>query len=98
MNTLPPGTIPQPRVWIGLDVSKATLDACLLRPMGQTHAKQFPNTPSGHTLLLRWVRHLAPGVVHHFCLEATGSYSTAIALFLAEADACVSVVNPTRLR
>lgn len=98
MNTRPRDTIEQPRVWIGLDVSKATLDACLMRPTNQTHAKQFPNTATGHAHLLRWVTRLAPDVVQHFCLEATGSYSTAIALFLAEADVFVSVVNPARLR
>jgi transposase len=36
--------------------------------------------------------------MYHFCLEATGSYSTAVALFLAEAKQFVSVVNPAQLR
>src|SRR5690348_1437658 len=31
------------------------------------------------------------------CLEATGAYSEALALFLAEADQTVSLVNPFRI-
>lgn len=88
----------QPSVWIGLDISKATLDACLLRPNGKSTAKQFANDASGHLKLLRWAEHLAGEARAHFCLEATGSYSQDVALFLAEAEQRVSVVNPARIR
>jgi transposase len=30
---------------IGIDVSKAALDACLLAPDGKAREKAFPNTP-----------------------------------------------------
>lgn len=87
-----------PWVWIGLDVSKDTLDVCLLRSTGKSSAKQFSNDASGHTKLLRWAGHLDPDATAHFCLEATGSYSQGVALFLAEAEQLVSVVNPARIR
>jgi transposase len=84
-------------VWVGLDVSKDTLDACLLRVSGKSTARQFGNDAAGYTKLLRWVEHLAPeATAHataHFCLEATGPYSQAVALFLAEAEQRVSVVD-----
>lgn len=83
--------------WIGLDVSKDTIEVCLLRANGKTHFKQFPNTASGHTKLLRWTQHLDEGGTSHFCMEATGSYSNAVALFLAEAEQKVSVMNPARI-
>lgn len=34
--------------WIELDVSKGTIEVCLLRESGKAHFKQFPNTSSGH--------------------------------------------------
>jgi hypothetical protein len=44
--------------WIGLDVSKDTIEVCLLRENGKTHFKQFPNASNGHAKLLRWTQHL----------------------------------------
>jgi transposase len=86
-----------PMVWIGLDVSKDTVDACLLRQSDKRTAKQFPNDAAGHAKLLRWVEQLAPDARAHFCLEATGSYSNGVALYLAEQEQRVSVVNPSRI-
>ena len=61
--------------------------------------KEFPNTQEGWTKLRGWVHQLSnagrPGaLVVHYCMEATGSYSTPLAVFLAEKGARVSVVNP----
>lgn len=84
--------------WIGIDVSKDTLDVCLLRATGKEKHKQFSNDASGHAKLLRWVQHLAGQEVCHFCLESTGSYSTAVAHFLAEAEQRVSIANPARIK
>ncbi len=53
--------------------------------------------PKGH-LLLRWVQHLVAQQPCHFCLESTGSYSTGLAQFLAEAEQPVSLVNPARIK
>lgn len=83
--------------WIGMDVSKDTIEVCLLRESGKMHFKQFSNEESGHLKLLRWAQHLAPDTTIHFCLEATGSYSNSLALFLAEAEQAVSVMNPARI-
>lgn len=85
-------------VWIGLDVSKDTLDVCLLRATGKEKHKQFSNDAAGHAKLLRWVQHLAGEEVCHYCLESTGSYSMAVAHFLAEAEQRVSIVNPARIK
>ena len=89
-------------LWIGIDVSQDTLDVCVLRPNGKvTHKvthKSFTNDPAGHTKVLRWIEHLKSATdVVHFCLEATGSYSQALALFLTEAEQRISVVNPARI-
>lgn len=86
-----------PVVFIGLDVSKDTLDVCLLLE-NKRHEKQFANSAAGHRQLLRWTQALAKGVLGHFCLEATGPYSQGVALFLVEKEQKVSVVNPARIR
>jgi transposase len=84
--------------WIGIDVSKDTLDACLLREQGKPLHQQLKNEPTGFAKLLRWGQHHAPDTPLHFCLESTGAYSTALALYLAEAGQKVSVVNPFRVK
>jgi transposase len=83
--------------WIGLDVSKESIEDCLLRDSGKAHFKQFSNDASGHSKLLRWVHHLDENGSSHFCMEATGSYSHEVALFLAEGEQKVSVLNPARI-
>jgi transposase len=52
----------------------------------------------GFAKLLRWVGSQVPKARGHFCLEATGAYSQALAQFLAEADQTVSVVNPAWIK
>jgi len=58
---------------------------------------QFPNNQKGHVKLLKWAKRLAGNSTIHFCMEATGSYGDAIALYLAEAGHLVSVINPYRI-
>lgn len=85
------------QAWIGIDVSKATLDAYLLAASGGGHIGQFTNDPSGFSKLLKWAKRHSADACGHFCLEATGAYSQEIALFLAERNEHVSVVNPYRV-
>jgi transposase len=82
----------------GIDVSKDTLDACLLLPDGKVKEATFANDPKGHAALLAGADRHAAGSATHFCLEATGPYSEAIATHLADAGRHVSVVNPTRIK
>lgn len=84
-------------ICVGLDVSKDTLDACLLKD-GKRHEKQFANDEAGQRKLLNWAQTLAGDSTCHFCLEATGPYSQSVALFLVEQQQAVSVINPARIR
>src|SRR5262245_41177592 len=82
----------------GIDVSKDTLDAALLGPDGRTWARRFANAPAGFAALLAWAeRHAAGGTVH-YCMEATGPYSAALAEHLHAAGLLVSVANPARVK
>ena len=83
---------------LGIDVSKATLDACVLGPDGRAKGAAFAHDARGHAALLAWADRPAPEGGLHFCLEATGPYSEAPARALADAGRLVSVVNPTRVR
>jgi transposase len=81
---------------LGIDVSKATLHLALLMPGDKLRQKTCANSPAGFHDLTTWLaRHTADAV--HACLEATGSYGDAIALFLYDAGHTVSVVNPSML-
>ena len=92
------GTASTATHFAGIDVSKDTLDAGLLGPTGATRGKRFANTPAGHAALLAWADRQAAGGDIHFCMEATGPYSAAIATFLHAAGRVVSVVNPARVK
>jgi transposase len=86
-------------IWsIGVDVSKAKLDAALLKPDGKYRSKVFTNEASGFQHLLQWIQANVPldeaGVRVQVCMEATGSYHEALALFLVDHGLALSVVNP----
>lgn len=83
---------------VGIDVSKDTLDTCLILSGGRTKEAAFGNDPKGHAALLAWADRHAKGHALHFCMEATGPYSEAPATHPADAGRLVSVVNPTRVK
>jgi transposase len=85
---------------LGIDVSKAKLDVALLKADGKYRCKVFANDAAGFASLLLWLRSHVPKdhadvqADVHVCLEATGSYHQALALFLTDQGVSVSVVNP----
>ena len=81
---------------LGLDISKDTIDACLLDARGEV-SKKVSNRPKGFVQLQRWLRNRRVGEVH-VCMEATGSYFEAVAEALADAGYLVSVVNPAQIK
>jgi transposase len=81
---------------LGIDVSKKTLEAALIFN-NKTLSKQFKNSSGGFNLLVAWLQSLHITKVHA-CLEATGSYSEAVALFLHEHGHRVAIVNPLRIK
>lgn len=82
--------------YLGIDISKATFDVALLG--GQQRERcQFANNQSGFEQLGRWLPQKGAKQVHA-CLEATGRYWVALALFLHEQGQGVSVVNPKLIK
>lgn len=81
---------------LGLDVSKSKVDVALLVD-GKLKHKKITNNPAGFDQLALWLTRQKVDTVHA-CLESTGSYSEALAIFLADQGHDVSLVNPARVK
>jgi transposase len=78
---------------LGIDIAKAKFACALLLPEGKVRHKSCANTPAGFADMGTWLRRQQ--VTHvHACLEATGRYGEALALWLHAAGHVVSLVNP----
>jgi transposase len=84
------------RAYLGIDIAKRKFDVALMRPDRKIRAKAIPNTPTGHRELLTWLARHHDGPIHG-CMEATGTYGTALAEALVDAGHIVSVVNPAAI-
>lgn len=86
------------RVCIGIDVAAETVCAAALGGS----SRSFANAPAGYRALWQWARNKAAGSPLHFCLEATGVYSIALAQALqargrrVKTAVTVSVLNPAQ--
>ena len=83
-------------MFLGIDVSKKTLDVALLSDNSKPQHKVFANDAAGHAQLLTWLEQHSSGAVH-VCLEATGTWATDVALALHAAGHRVSLVNPAQI-
>jgi transposase len=81
---------------LGLDISKETIDACLLSD-GAELAQKVSNNAKGFAQLKKWLENRRVKDVH-VCMEATGSYFEAVAEYFADRAFTVSVVNPAQIK
>lgn len=79
-------------VYLGADVSKATIDCRLLN-----QAFTISNDLGGFTQLLSRFKRLKADQVHVVC-EATGGYQNKLVAFLHDKSVAVSVINPRQVR
>lgn len=78
---------------LGIDIAKAKFVVVLRTADGKRRRKSCPNTTVGFAELAAWLQR--QHVTHvHACLEATGTYGDALAVWLHDAGHRVSVVNP----
>jgi transposase len=80
------------RIAIGLDVSKLTVDACLLLSNGKKQSITIDNTNSGFVHLASFLHGLTVENIHA-CLEPTGRYSRPLSNFLSSLGIKTSLVN-----
>lgn len=78
--------------YVGVDVSKATLDVVI---WGRQEVRQYRNHPDGTQELAAWLADQAVGGV---IVEATGGLEQLLVCELRVAGIPVSVVNPKRVR
>jgi transposase len=78
---------------LGIDISKETADFCFRREGKSVH-RTFENRPAGFRRLARWLENFKCQQIY-CCMEATGRYWEALALFLHQSGHIVSVVNPS---
>jgi len=79
-------------IFIGIDVSKATLDVAVWHT---EEARTFENNPAGHATLVVWLRDIKPALV---VLESTGGLEMPAVSEMALAALPVAVVNPRQVR
>jgi transposase len=82
--------------FLGIDLSKETFHAYLLDDRAGAK-KVFPNARNGFEQLTIWLKN-RQAVDVHICMEATGPYWEALALYLHGLEQRVSVVNPARIK
>jgi transposase len=86
-----------PNISVGVDISKAKFDAAILFSDNKVKTKKFENKHVGFVEMLAWLK--KHGVLEaHICMEATGVYGEALAIYLSEAGYRVSVVNPAQIK
>lgn len=81
------------KLYVGIDVSKETLDVTLRWEGHNREHRVVSNDASGIRQLIQWlVKQKASAI--HACLEATGAYGDAVAEQLHGQGYAVSVINP----
>jgi transposase len=82
---------------LGIDIAKLKFNVCLIQQSGKLKHKLFPNNATGFEQLREWLSRQGIRQVYA-CLEATGTYGEALALFLHEAGHSVSIINPAAVK
>src|ERR1041384_993866 len=90
------------KFFIGIDVSKATLDIALLdanHPMSTSH-QQVSNDDAGIEQMLLWLQQNKDFSIKDslFCLEHTGMYNYPLLQLFSQQDASVWVENPIQIK
>jgi transposase len=90
-------------LFIGIDISKATLDVCVLSPLDtmDIHYDQFSNSSKGFILLMKWLKQKSEGVAvedWRVCMENTGIYSLELNYFLHEKGIWQSMENALQIK
>ena len=88
------------RFYVGIDVSKSTLDVSCISATGTTFYQRFDNTKAGFQRLHRWLLLLEHFTYDHtlFCLEHTGIYTRQLVDFLLLQSAQVWMESSLHLK
>jgi transposase len=84
-------------VSLGIDISKASFHAALLKSEKRAVVEQFSKDVSGFAQLSQWLEQQGIERVHGG-LEATSIYGHELASYLHQQGHRVSIVNPARIK
>jgi len=82
---------------LGIDIAKDKFDVALYKGKKLIATGTFDNTPAGFKKPGKWLKNKAADQVWA-CMEATGRYGDALALYLYQEGHQVSMVNPARIK
>lgn len=83
-------------VSVGIDIAKLKFDVAV-QIGSKWRSRVFDNTAVGFAGCVAWLTPLAGGTPLQICMEATGIYYEALAIYLVERGIQVSVVNPFQI-
>src|SRR5689334_4831677 len=90
------------KTFVGIDVSKKTFDASLLRSGDQltTIHRSFEQSTSGYKTFIRWLKDegVCIGDDVLICLEHTGIYISGLVSFLVSVNACIWVEMALKIK
>ncbi len=87
-----------PALFIGVDVSKDTLDVAIYGPDGLLDSFKVSNDDKGFAQIHKRLSGKGSPESWHIALEATSAYHRAIVLWMAEIGVKVLVLNPKQAR
>lgn len=80
--------------YVGIDVSKLTLDVAAITETGEVKQQTFSNDEAGHAQMITWLHDFLD---RRCVLEATGSYHQRLVKALADGAELVTVLNPAQV-
>lgn len=84
------------KICMGIDIAKLTFVAAV-KIIDKDKVKSFANNEEGFKNLIEWLEQFAVKNPH-CCMESTGKYGNALALFLHKNNYVVSIVNPAKIK
>jgi transposase len=84
------------KICVGIDIAKLTFVAAI-RVNNKDKVKSFSNNECGFKKFIDWLQ-LFLDENCHCCMESTGKYGNALALFLHTNNHVVSIVNPAKIK
>lgn len=85
------------KIVVGVDIAKLKFDVASLTD-GKYKHKTFTNDAQGYAAFLSWLVAVFISDKPMICMEATGSYSVALADYMVSQGYPVSVVNPAKIK
>lgn len=89
------------KYFIGIDVSKATLDVCILEGKDKRHSVEIENKPKALTAFWKLLRKQIPDFNSEnsvFCMEHTGIYNEHLLSFLQGKKTSICLEHPAHLK